>query len=135
MCEVVKLIKISLYSIVESKYVLTYVYRFLFVYAARSAAKVEVSRPPANKKSKKHNIEIKNLLWKIQGKTLKFFCGSADKVFFQWRDSQGLLLPLLAILRNPHKWPDTEIKRLTKKKCSIYTFSYLFRSTDFVTCK
>ena len=34
-----------------------------------------------------------------------------------------------------YKWPDTEIKRLTKKKCSIYIFSYLFRSTDFVTCK
>ena len=65
MCEVVKLGNQNffiLYSIVELKYVLTYVYRFLFVYAARSAAKVEVSRPPANKKSKKHNIEIKNML-------------------------------------------------------------------------
>ena len=59
MCECVELIKISLYSMVESNwYVLTYVYRFLFVYSAKSATKVEDSRRPSAKKKVKTQHEV-----------------------------------------------------------------------------
>ena len=53
MCKINQNFFVKLYSILESKYVLTYVYRFLFVYSARSATKVQKLKTAAHQQIKK----------------------------------------------------------------------------------